>query len=164
VKKPTLSLAVLTGLAAAAIYATSVFATPPSGFTATQQWKGVFDRIHVTTNDVPGHRVSIQTKGLSDAYVTRNTIDPGGQSGWHTHPGPSLIIVTAGEVTAYSGDDRKCRPMRYAAGQGFVDPGDGSVHLLRNETAAPAETVAFQILPRDAQRRIDMPAPGNCPF
>ncbi len=25
-----------------------------------------------------------------------------------------------------------------AAGEGFVDPGDGHVHLLRNETGAPA--------------------------
>ena len=110
----------------------------------------------------PGHRVKLKTQGVSDVYVTGNTIAPGGQSGWHTHPGPSLIIVTVGEVTAYAGDDPTCTPTRYRAGEGFVDPGGGHVHLLRNETGAPAETVAVQFLPKDATRRIDTPAPGNC--
>jgi hypothetical protein len=38
------------------------------------------------------------------------------------------------------------------------------VHLLRNESDASAETVAIQILPKDATRRIDAPDPGNCAF
>jgi hypothetical protein len=78
--------------------------------------------------------------------------------------GPSLITVTKGEITAYEGDDRKCTPKVYREGEGFVDPGDGHVHLLRNETAASAETVAVQILPKGAARRIDADDPGNCPF
>jgi quercetin dioxygenase-like cupin family protein len=109
-------------------------------------------------------RVRLKTKGDSDGYVIRNTFDPGGSSGWHTHPGPSLITVTKGEITAYEGDDRKCTPTVCREGEGFVDPGDGHVHVLRNETSAPAETVVVQILPKGAARRIDAPAPGNCPF
>jgi quercetin dioxygenase-like cupin family protein len=105
-----------------------------------------------------------ETKEESDVYVTRNAIAVGGHSGWHTHPGPSLIIVTLGEIMAYDADDPPCTPTRYRAGAGFVDPGDGHVHLLRNESGAPAETVAVQFLPKDATRRIDAPAPGNCPF
>jgi quercetin dioxygenase-like cupin family protein len=156
--------AIVAGVLVVGVCAAGVLATPSQDFTAVQQWKGTFDKINVTTNDFAPHRVKIQTKGVSDAYITRNAIAPGGHSGWHTHPGPSLIIVTAGEITAYEGDDRHCRPTRYVAGQGFIDPGDGSVHLLRNETSAPAETVAFQIIPKDAVRRIDAPHPGNCPF
>jgi hypothetical protein len=34
--------------------------------------------------------------------------------------------------------------------------------MLRNETGAPAETIAVQLLPKDAARRIDVPDPGNC--
>jgi len=157
--------AVLAGLIGVAVYATNVLATAPSGFTAAQQWKGVFGELDVrVASKDPRHKVRIKTKGLSDVYVTRNTIDPGGQSGWHTHPGPSLIIVAVGEITAYEGDDHHCKPTRYKAGEGFVDPGDGHVHLLRNETSAPAETVAVQFLPTGATRRVDAPAPGNCPF
>ena len=157
-------LAVVVGLVSLAAYAASARATDPSGFRAVQQWKGVFGEMDVHVVDMPQWQVKLKTKGVSDVYVTRNTIDPGGQSGWHTHPGPSLITVTVGEITAYDGDDPSCTPKRYRAGEGFVDPGDGHVHLLRNETAAPAETVAVQFLPQGADRRKSTPAPGNCSF
>jgi quercetin dioxygenase-like cupin family protein len=157
------ALAVVVGLLAIAVTAASVLATPGSGFTPVQQWKGVFDEIDVTAK-TDGYKAKLETRGTSDVWVTRNAIDPGGQSGWHTHPGPSLITVTVGEVTAYDSDDPTCTGTVYKAGEGFVDPGSGHVHLLRNETDDPAETVAVQILPKDAARRIDAPAPGNCPF
>ena len=157
------TLVVVAGLVGLAATAGVVLATPGSGFTAAQQWKGVFDEMDVHVVDMPGHQVKLKTKGVSDVYVTRNAIAVGGHSGWHTHPGPSLIIVTVGEIMAYDADDPSCTPKLYRAGEGFVDPGDGHVHLLRNETDAPAETVAVQILPKDATRRLDAPAPGNCP-
>jgi hypothetical protein len=87
-----------------------------------------------------------------------------GHTGWHTHPGPSLITVKSGTITAYDGDDPTCSPTVYSAGEGFVDPGDGHVHILRNEAGVPAETVAVQLLPQGSVRRIDVPAPENCPF
>lgn len=155
---------VVVGLIGLAVYAGNVLATPQSGFTPAQQWKGVFGEMDVHVVDMPNHQVKVKTKGDSDVYVTRNAIAVGGQSGWHTHPGPSLIIVTLGEITAYEGDDPNCTPTRYRAGEGFVDPGDGHVHLLRNESGAAAETVAVQFLPKDATRRLDAPAPGNCDF
>ena len=158
------ALAVVVGLIGVAVYAANVLATPGSGFAAAQQWKGVFEDIDVHVNDMPRHQVKISARGRSDVYVTRNAIAVGGHSGWHTHPGPSLIIVTVGSVTAYEGDDPTCTGTVYEAGQGFVDPGDGHVHLLRNESGAPAETVAVQFLPKDATRRIDAPAPGGCGF
>jgi len=109
--------------------------------------------------------VSLQkTKGLSDMYVQSNLWDPGGSTSWHTHPGASLIVVTAGTVTAYEGDDPTCKPTVYTQGMGFVDPGGGHVHILRNEGAVEARTVAVQFLPADAVRRIDAPDPGNCRF
>jgi quercetin dioxygenase-like cupin family protein len=163
--KWTLALVVgVVGVVGLTVYAAGALATDPSGFRAVQQWKGVFGEMDVHVVAMPDHQVKLKTKGVSDVYVTRNTIDPGGQSGWHTHPGPSLIMVTAGEIVAYEGDDPTCTPTRYTAGEGFVDPGDGHVHLLRNESGAPAETVAFQILPEGATRRLGAPAPGNCPF
>jgi hypothetical protein len=54
--------------------------------------------------------------------------------------------------------------MVYPAGSGFLDPGDGHVHLLRNEGSVSAETIAVQILPAGAVRRIDVPDPGTCDF
>jgi hypothetical protein len=52
----------------------------------------------------------------------------------------------------------------YEVGTGFIDSGDGHLHLLRNEGSTDAVTVAVQILPAGADRRIDAPSPGNCSF
>jgi quercetin dioxygenase-like cupin family protein len=158
-------LALMAVVFGVAMYAGTVLATPQAGVTTTQLAKGGFGPIKVTTQDpVSGWQAALETMGASDVYAVRNTFDPGGQTGWHTHPGPSLVIVTAGTITAYDGDDPTCTPKVYTAGQGFVDPGGGHVHILRNETNLHAETVAIQLVPKDAPRRIDMPAPGNCPF
>lgn len=156
-------LAIAMGLLSLVVTASVVLATPGSGFSAVQQWKGVFDDINLQVVDMPAHLVKIKTKGVSDVYVTRNAIAPSGHSGWHTHPGPSLVIVTEGEVLVYDGDDSSCTPVRYTVGQGFVDEGGGHVHLVENASdTQAAETVAVQFLPEAATRRIDMPDPGNC--
>ena len=109
-------------------------------------------------------RTRIKTRGSSDLYVVDNKFAPGATTGWHSHPGPSLIQVVAGTVTNYMGDDHRCRPHTYAAGTGFVDAGGKDVHILRNEGSVPAETIAVQLLPQDAARKIDAPDPGHCPF
>jgi quercetin dioxygenase-like cupin family protein len=150
----------------AALVARPARATPSSGVTTTIVAKSLFDEIHVAAHTLPASlwNARIKTHGRSDLYVVDNKFDPGGTTGWHSHPGPSLILVVSGTVTNYTGDDPSCTPHAYTAGAGFVDPGGRDVHLLRNETGAPAETIAVQLLPKDAARRIDAPAPGNCPF
>jgi uncharacterized cupin superfamily protein len=105
-----------------------------------------------------------ETKGLSDIYVQSNVWAPGGSTGWHTHPGHSLIIVTAGTVTGYEGHDPDCKPHVYKTGMAFVDPGGEHMHILRNEGTVEAKTIAVQFIPADAARRIDVADPGNCHF
>jgi quercetin dioxygenase-like cupin family protein len=152
-----------------------LLATPAIGFVGTTMAVARFGEINVFNSLVPPdfwkskHNSDIwlswqKTKGNSDVYVQNNVWQPGGSTGWHSHPGHSLIIVTAGTVTGYEGDDRKCRPTVYTAGMGFVDPGGDHVHNLRNEGTVEATTIAIQLIPADATRRIDAPSPGNCPF
>ena len=153
----------IVGLAAMLVAGTgAALATPGTGITTTNIVQGNFDEIRVATN-VDGHKVSLRTKGASDLYVVSNVIAPGGHTGWHTHDGPSLITVKSGTITAYSGEPG-CPATVYPAGSGFVDPGDGHLHILRNEGTVPAETIAVQLLPDGAPRRVDLPAPGTCPF
>jgi uncharacterized cupin superfamily protein len=160
-----------------ALYHTrKVHATPASGFVGTTLAQGRFAEFEVFNHLIlPNARhgehekniwLSLQkTKGLSDVYVQSNVWQPGGSTGWHTHPGHSLIIVTAGTVTAYEGDDPSCTPTVYTAGMGFVDPGGNHVHNIRNEsTTDVAQTIAVQLIPATATRRIDAPDPGNCHF
>jgi quercetin dioxygenase-like cupin family protein len=161
------AIAAIGALVAAAMVVVPATATPSKDVTTTILAKSLFDQIHLRAHaHTADHwKAQVKTHGLSDVYVVDNKFAPGGTSGWHSHPGPSLILVVSGTVTNYEGDDPSCTPHTYTAGAGFVDPGGGHVHLLRNETGAPAETIAVQLLPTGADRRIDVdPAPGNCPF
>jgi hypothetical protein len=150
-------------------------ATPASGFTSSTIARGTFAEIDVFNQLVPNGDgaaklgrdvwVSMQkTKGASDLYVQSNLWTPGGTSGWHTHPGHSLIIVTGGAVTAYDGDDPSCTPHVYTAGMTLVDPGGDHVHLIRNEGTVDARSITVQLLPQGAVRRIDARENVNCGF
>jgi quercetin dioxygenase-like cupin family protein len=149
-------------------------ATTAEGYKTTLLAVGRFDEIELISSSFPHGRnaegneqlwQSLQkTKGSSDVYVQSNVWAPGGSTGWHSHPGGSLIIVTAGTVTDYEGHDPACKPHVYTQGMGFVDPGGDHVHILRNEGNVVAQTTAVQIIPAGAARRIDAADPGNCHF
>jgi quercetin dioxygenase-like cupin family protein len=104
-----------------------------------------------------------KVKGDSDVYVSQHTFPLGAHTGWHTHPGPSLITVIAGELTVYEADDPTCTPHVYQTGESFTDIGCGDVHLVRNEGSEIAMDVAVQIVPAGADRRIEADQPANCP-
>jgi quercetin dioxygenase-like cupin family protein len=170
--------AILAAALAAGIYGSAVLATPSAGQTTATVAKSTFDDLDLrgqaqTTTVGPNGNTHpdgawlamLKTRGTSDLYVIDNKFAPGGTSGWHSHPGPSVIFVVAGTITNYTSDDPSCTPHAYSAGQGFVDPGGDDAHTLRNEGTTTAETIAVQILPHGADRKIDVPvAPGNCPF
>jgi quercetin dioxygenase-like cupin family protein len=157
--------AVLAVLLATGVYAAKVLATPSAGVTTTFT-KAHFESFDVSAHTVPARlwRARIKAQGRSDVYVVDNKFAAGGTTGWHSHPGPSLILVVAGTVTNYMGDDPRCKGHAYTAGSGFIDPGGNDVHMLRNEGSDQAETIAVQLLPRDADRKIDKPDPGHCHF
>jgi quercetin dioxygenase-like cupin family protein len=144
----------------------AVVATPPSGF-ASDVRRSFFENIRVpggTGLQGENAKVKIFVRESSDVYVVNNTVAAGGNSGWHTHPGPSVVSVKTGTATVYMGDDPSCTPTNYPAGTGFIDAGRGHVHLVRNEGTLTLETVALQFVPAGAARRIDAPNPGFCPF
>jgi len=150
------------GVAGMAALTGTVLATTGSGFTATTLAKGQLDAIDAHVQSLPAEwQAKLKSKGVSDLYVQSNVWTAGGHTGWHTHPGPSLIIVTAGTITAYEGG---CEGQEYTTGMAFVDTGGGDVHILRNEGAVEARTIAVQIIPTGAVRRIDTPAPEDCGF
>jgi quercetin dioxygenase-like cupin family protein len=163
------ALALLVGVFGAAVYGGTVLATPPSGVTPTVFGIGRFDDIDATTKTdiAPGARTDfwqarINTKGATDVHVLQNTIVPGGTFGWHSHPGPSLVIVKSGTATFYEANDPTCSPHVVQAGSGFVDNGSDT-HVVRNEGSVNLVTVVVSLVPAGFQRRIDQPAPANCP-
>jgi quercetin dioxygenase-like cupin family protein len=160
----------LLGVLGAAVYGGIALATPATGVSTITFGVGRFNAIDSTTKtDLnPGAatdfwQARVNTKGASDLYVLQKTITPGGTFGWHSHPGPSFVIVKSGTATFYKGDDPTCTPNVVTAGSGFVDNGN-DIHVVRNEGSVDLVTVVVSLVPAGFQRRIDQPSPGNCSF
>jgi hypothetical protein len=136
-------LALLIVVAAVAAYGGTVLATSVRGVTSTVFAIGQFHEIDAKTLSSKW-QARIDTKGESDVWMLENRIAPGGTFGWHSHPGPSLVIVKTGALTLYRADDPSCTPEVVEAGSGLV------VYVM-------------SIVPRGANRRIDEPQPSSCP-
>lgn len=147
-------------LALVGIYAGTVLATPPSGQSTTTLARAPFAPLNLKARDANIWRAKIKTHGTSDLYVIDNTFAAnGGTSGWHSHPGTSLVFVVSGTITNYMAHGRHCMQEEYTAGQGFVDEGGDSVHKIVNNGTDAARTIAVQFLPAGATRRIDIDEP-----
>ena len=105
----------------------------------------------------------LHAKDPTDIVIATLTIQPGGNVGWHTHPGPGFVQVIAGIASFYEAGDRTCSPTVLTVGQAWLDRGE-TAHIVRNETNAPVTILATLFVPPGAPPRIDEPAPGNCPF
>ena len=107
--------------------------------------------------------IDIHAKDPTDVIVSTLTVQPGGNTGWHTHPGPAFVQVTSGTARFYEADDPSCAPTEVSAGRALLDRGE-TTHIARNESNAPVTLLVTLFVPPGASPRIDEPAPGNCPF
>jgi len=102
-----------------------------------------------------------------DTAFQQVTINPGGHTGWHTHPGATFVAVAQGEGTLYHAGaaGTGCPGHKYPAGSGFFQSFK-DVHTLWNEGAAPLVVHALYVLPPGTPNtaiRTDQPQPPNCP-
>ena len=144
-------------LAAGMLTASPAHATPPGGVTAKILGSGT------TLGGFKTHAggIKVESKHAAGVTVAHLTFAPGGTTGWHVHPGPVLVIVTAGSVTKYSADD--CTAQTYTAGQAFVEHGPTDENMVRNNGSVPAETIVTFITPPGAPIRDEAPPPGCNP-
>jgi len=112
---------------------------------------------------VAGRRQIVRVKDSAETVVQHIVVQPGGFTGWHTHPGPAVAIVAEGTLTLYQGKDRHCRGWDYGPNETFVDPGQGNVHGARNEGSTPAIVyVTYFDVPPGASPFIAADNPGHC--
>ena len=108
--------------------------------------------------------MSCSASGACDIAFQQLTINPGGHTGWHTHPGPTFVAVAQGEGTLYHGI-AGCPAHKYAAGTAFFQP-TTEVHNFRNEGSTPLVIYAMYALPAGTPNtaiRTDQPQPAACP-
>jgi quercetin dioxygenase-like cupin family protein len=74
----------------------------------------------------------INVNNARETVMQQIVIAPGGNTGWHSHPGPVVVLIKSGQMSFYDGDDPTCTARTYSAGQAFIDSGQGHVHIARN--------------------------------
>lgn len=139
-----------------------VLATPASLVTSTTLATGSLGPINLNIKN-GAWKTEIRTKGQTSLTVVENRVAPGGSFGWHSHPGPSLVIVKSGTLTFYLASDPTCSPTVHSAGEAYVDEGT-DVHIARNEGTTEAVVIVTRLIPAGSAPRIDQPDPGTCPF
>ena len=146
----------------------AVLATPGSGvLSATVFARAAFtDPVDVKFKVEDGSQEVIHAPNARDTVVQQIVIGPGGHTGWHSHPGPVVVLIKSGTMTFYSSEDPACGSRTYSAGQAFIDSGQGHVHIARNESTTDNLELwaTYFDVPPGGAFRIDVPNPGNCGF
>lgn len=146
-----LSLA-FAGIVAGALVGPSA-ATPPSHLVNVPLARGT----NVSDGTIP---LQVGT----DVAMAQITVDPGGSSGWHSHPGGAIVVVKTGTLTVYESNGSQCRTTTYTAGQAFIErPGEVD-DVLNTGTIPYVLLVTFPRVPQGESARTDEPDPGTCAF
>ena len=143
----------LGSLGALALVAVGVaVATPSSGLVGTPLTRGASGAFELHDKS---QKLKLQAKEPLDIAFVKATLAANGFTGWHGHAAPSLVVVSAGSLTAYEPGESGCIVKTYAAGSGFVHSEDA-----HNFVAGPdgAEFYIAYLLPAGAS-----PASINVP-
>jgi quercetin dioxygenase-like cupin family protein len=99
-------------------------------------------------------RAKLSTTGPSDIIVQDVVYEPGGHTGWHSHPGMLLSSVISGSIEWY---DDQCVKHVYNSGDSLTET--TAVHYVRNVGNVDAHFMVTYIIAHGQPRRIDQPAP-----
>src|SRR5262245_55577259 len=101
-------------------------------------------------------RLRINAKGPSEILQAKIVVQPGGDTGWHTHPGPVIVVVKTGAITEFHGNG--CVSV-HPAGTVCVES-EGEVHRVINQSSVVSESYATFILPPGTQPLLAAVDPG----
>lgn len=116
------------------------------------------------SNVVVDDPIRVNEKAGSRVIVAHITVEPGGHTPWHYHPGPHVVSVRTGTVEVYETD---CTYESYARGSGFFDPGathHPHIHTLRNPSSTEVAEVVITDIRGDDPRPtvVADPQPAPC--
>ena len=112
--------------------------------------------------------VELQATQSTDVVILQVTLQPHSSTGWHTHAGPSMVIVASGAVRLiepHNGDDEGdgsgCTQETFSAGASFAHPSD--THDVANDGAEPAVVYVTYFLPEGASPAlVPVEPPSGC--
>jgi quercetin dioxygenase-like cupin family protein len=97
--------------------------------------------------------------GPADVYIGSIQLLPGATyAGWHTHPGPVWVVVTAGDLAVYGPDG--CRTTQPTGSAYLAEP--DTAYDLRNEGTQPTVLFFSGVIPAGQPPTIQAAAPAAC--
>ena len=145
-----------------------VLATPGSGILSgtVVARAGFVEPVDIKFKVEDGRQEVFHVPNAQETVVQQVVIAPGGQTGWHSHPGPVVVLIKSGTLTFYSGESSGCLVRTYSAGQAFIDSGQGHVHRAANLSATDNVELwaTYFDVPPGGAFRIDASDPGSCPL
>jgi len=125
-------LAITLGVIGLVAPAGSVQATPGKGTTLENLGRATLGPFRIIQESEPDP-LSADT---TDVTMHKVTMDVGGNSGWHIHPGLTFGIIAQGQVEFTRITKGGCVKQVFGPGQGFVEPVN-EVHIARNVGGEP---------------------------
>jgi quercetin dioxygenase-like cupin family protein len=104
-------------------------------------------------------RIRISEKGPSDVLQAKIVIQPNGDTGWHTHPGSVIVVVTSGVLTEHHSNG--CKSV-YQKGDVFLEE-PGIAHRVVNSSTMPGEAYATFVIPAGTQPLMPTTEPPSRP-
>src|SRR5215208_3618558 len=102
-------LLVAVAVSVLAVFVGAALATTPKGVTPTPLTRATLGNFEAENNGIEAE--SQHTS--ADFAIAKVVIEPGGTTGWHHHPGVTLVSVASGTVAEY---DKKCEKSVHKAG------------------------------------------------
>jgi quercetin dioxygenase-like cupin family protein len=149
------------------VFAGSALGTPGGNIISAPIFaRGDFvDRVDVKVKfERDGNIIVSNAPDAGEVVVQEITMGPLGTTGWHSHPGPVVVVVKQGTLTYVRADGGVCTSTPYPAGSAFVDPGQGHAHTAFNFGTENLVLIATYFdVPPGGSPRIDVPAvPAPC--
>ena len=124
------------------------------------------------------NQVAIVARGISDQaspkgfdmrnfFLLRVTVEAGGHSFWHFHPGVNIVMVKSGQASYYTVNvDGSCTEHTVSPTDGFIEL-PGMVHAIENKTSEPLvlylSALMHEELANFTSSAPEEPSGDNCP-
>jgi len=137
------AIAAVSAFICATAFVIKIKATPPSGLSFSLVGRATVPEFSVKRKDKAlDWAIRLDTDQPIDVATQVVTFQPGGFSGWHTHPGPVFFTVHTGTLTVYEGDDPTCTPHVFTAGTGAVEAATSThIHMAVSYTHLTLPTI-----------------------
>lgn len=125
--------------------------------------RGTAERLHIHDHASHSH-VKIKADGPIDVAIVGAQLDPGGETGWHTHPADSIVSLPPGapDLKMVTQRGRRCVERSFHAGEAFLHPA-GPHNFVNTAPDAPLAFGVAYFVPVGSLLLTPAQPPSACP-